>query len=592
MSIPENFLWVDKFIWSGLVALGIQFLYMGYRLRSERVFAYFGASLLLLAMVFIGQVNPIPYIASLGGKVAWAYFSILMILVFLPAYLHFVFEVTEILKPRSFRVFCIVDAGLAGFLIWDFFSDRKSVWLRLEANLTFALPLLILLHALIIYFHAIAAQSSLSRIPLKFKHKATGLIFEKQLYRWLAIAGYFLALGGLVDMLAIFNEWPKINIAIKTAGLFTASGAYFLMHRFYILQSANSAILERLNVAYENLGNSNKMEILGISASSITHEIRNFAAILKGNSVLMGSEKADEGYKQDLERISATAERMEQIAKDVAVYANISTSNAKVELALDDLFSQCVVKWFSRDRERIHIKTLPFKYLIQGDKYGLEDVFVNFLRNSFEAKAKKIDIRFHIFGKKVIAVIEDDGIGCQAEDLDQITKPFFSKRSIKGTGLGCSIAESILKSHEASLRYYSKNVLGNGTAGMVLNMVFSHSMETDKNGLSAFPLPRELPIIMSGIQPPISLVQPMIHLGIRPVMMQIQDGLLLQPNIGDGSKVFADEQCADQWQKKSLRIDTIVVAANRTAKRFPSNIDLPQRSFLFSEEFIALMLVR
>ncbi|GEM_PF-3676646 len=53
--------WAVKFIWIGIAALGLQFLYVGVRVRFDRNYAFFGLSLLpglaILAVVIVPSLT-------------------------------------------------------------------------------------------------------------------------------------------------------------------------------------------------------------------------------------------------------------------------------------------------------------------------------------------------------------------------------------------------------------------------------------------------------------------------------------------------------------------------------------------------------
>src|SRR5689334_16166536 len=110
---------------------------------------------------------------------------------------------------------------------------------------------------------------------------------------------------------------------------------------------------------------------------------------------------------------------------------------------------------------------------VEGDGGKLEQVFLNLLKNAIEADAEEVQVRFRVFCGHLIVALDDNGHGCGASDLARIAEPFFSGKAGRGgSGLGCSIAEAILRSHGATLRAYSKNLLRDGSSGLVLNLVF------------------------------------------------------------------------------------------------------------------------
>lgn len=156
-------------------------------------------------------------------------------------------------------------------------------------------------------------------------------------------------------------------------------------------------------------------------------------------------------------------------------------------------------------------------------------------------------------------------------DLDRLAVPFFSRKGDWGTGLGCSIAESILRAHGATLRAYSKNVLGEGRSGLLLNLVFP-------SGEAGLADPgAELPVAAGPGPARENLVRPMLHLGLRPRFLELGAGSPDWSRLGRGL-LFLDTETAEWLAGRSGNL-CIVVGPNREAVRRPGS-----GAFLFSEE--------
>ncbi len=570
----SNFL--DTFIWGGLLALGIQFLYIGYRVRFDRTYGFFGASALLLASAFLGEGWPLRYINTNGTLSSWTYFSFLMASLYLPLLLSFIFEATQSKPPKAFRVFCAADATLIGIILCAPFIGRPLVTGTLRPSLAIVPLLSFPILALVFFMYVLIIRSLLFSMRAHTEAAKSPLVS-------LAIGASVFTLGCAVDLLAITFAWPVKGLAFKGAGAFAALTVYFLMHRFLSLHRANKNTLDQLAAAYAALGESAKLKELGTSTASITHEIRNFAAALKGNAILMGRKLPDEQYRGELDRIRSTAERMEYIAKDVAVYARASMPIVSKPVALDQLLQRCISNWFPEQQHSIHIHASPVQNSILGDAFQLEQVFVNFIRNSLEASSHSIDIRLRTFGNKLVVAIEDDGTGCPPEDVEQIAKPFFTKKSSGGTGLGCSIAESILKNHKASLRFYSKNALAVPQTGMILNLVFPNLADKNPSHPAI-----EIPVLSLDTRIRSDLVQPLIHLGINPILLPTEYSFLSEWELENERPVFLDplstKLLPTNWKPKRQ----VVVGTNRTARWMSRGGSEDKSDFLFTEESLTM----
>jgi signal transduction histidine kinase len=103
---------------------------------------------------------------------------------------------------------------------------------------------------------------------------------------------------------------------------------------------------------------------------------------------------------------------------------------------------------------------------IEGDYSRLKQVFINMIKNSMEAieGEGKIEIVAHILKGQYYIEISDNGCGMDEETLSRVKEMFFTTK-VKGTGLGVSLSNEIIKAHNGSIDYSSK--VGKGTKVVV-----------------------------------------------------------------------------------------------------------------------------
>jgi two-component system, NtrC family, nitrogen regulation sensor histidine kinase GlnL len=111
---------------------------------------------------------------------------------------------------------------------------------------------------------------------------------------------------------------------------------------------------------------------------------------------------------------------------------------------------------------------------IRGDRAQLTQVFLNLVKNAFQAMhrggiltiATRLETDFHIRGQGtdrsrwIWVDIEDGGVGIKEEDLPHIFSPFFTTKN-NGTGLGLAICYRIVREHGGFIRVESTE--GKGT---------------------------------------------------------------------------------------------------------------------------------
>lgn len=221
-----------------------------------------------------------------------------------------------------------------------------------------------------------------------------------------------------------------------------------------------------------------RMALLGTMAAGIAHEMNqplNALRIIIDGMLYLN--KAGRTYRfeeiiEELRVMSAQVERIDAVIKRMRSFVRKESLselvpcdlNSAVEGALKMLDSQL----FSAGIEvKMLLGGLP---LIRGDRYRLEEVVINLIINSAQAleKANKINKEISILtfegdDLNVILEIGDNAMGIPDEIRDKIFEPFFTtKESGQGMGLGLSIVQSIVISHNGQI-HVSANEKGGTT---------------------------------------------------------------------------------------------------------------------------------
>lgn len=120
-------------------------------------------------------------------------------------------------------------------------------------------------------------------------------------------------------------------------------------------------------------------------------------------------------------------------------------------------------------------KIAPSIHQITGDKTKLQEVFLNLLKNAFDAASpdKTIYLDASLQGDSIVISIRDTGCGMTNEQLKTIFEPFVTYKK-NGTGLGLPICQKIITAHGGSLAISS--VVNEGTAVTITLPVSSFSL--------------------------------------------------------------------------------------------------------------------
>jgi len=267
----------------------------------------------------------------------------------------------------------------------------------------------------------------------------------------------------------------------------------------------NEALTElnlKLQVAQDQLMQSEKLASIGQLAAGVAHEINNPVGYVFSNFGTL------ERYLADLFRVLTAYEQAEPLLAGTPAAASLSALRAEVEL---DFLKEDVPTLMAESREGIsrvrkivqdlkdfshvdarqewewadlhrgidstlNIVNNEIKYKAEVVKqYGdlpevqclpteLNQVFMNLLVNAAHAVRKErgtITIRTGRTDGDAWVEVEDDGTGISKEDLSRVFDPFFTTKPVgKGTGLGLSLSYGIVKKHHGRLEVESERGVG------------------------------------------------------------------------------------------------------------------------------------
>jgi hypothetical protein len=140
------------------------------------------------------------------------------------------------------------------------------------------------------------------------------------------------------------------------------------------------------------------------------------------------------------------------------------------------LIQKCVDSYFVDTNTRFEFEGLNQRHLLHLQWVKFEQVLINIFTNSREAvsdKPLKIQIKLVPSDYATLIKIEDNGIGCTAEQEKEIFKAFYTTKSGKqGTGLGLAMAKNIVEAHGGRISAYSKNLEDNEETGLKIFITF------------------------------------------------------------------------------------------------------------------------
>lgn len=207
-----------------------------------------------------------------------------------------------------------------------------------------------------------------------------------------------------------------------------------------------------------------RLSALGEMAAGIAHEINNPLAIIRSSSQLLSSclEKRAPGFDQEVRLSAKINDTTTRIAKIVSNLRSLGKADDKeplvcceVKSILHDTLELCAAR-FRENRVSLEVGAIPEGVSISCRPVMMVQVLLNLLNNAFDAvkdlAEKWVDVEVHHHGSEIEIYVTDSGEGIPQAIRDRIMEPFFTTKDVgSGTGLGLSLARTILERHGGTL---------------------------------------------------------------------------------------------------------------------------------------------
>lgn len=201
----------------------------------------------------------------------------------------------------------------------------------------------------------------------------------------------------------------------------------------------------------EDLSLDHLLKSARILMSAVSHEVRN----LCGAVMVVNKNLAKLPCLEDNEDFAALGTLIEGLEKLSSMELQPSIEQLR-SLELSSLLDELrilIEPAYQEDGIEIHWKVRDDLPLIFGERYGLQQVFLNLTRNSQRAmkaaEKRELTVSSEVEPNKVIIRFEDSGIGIQSPE--NLFRPF--QRDAKATGLGLYVSRAILRSYKGEISY-------------------------------------------------------------------------------------------------------------------------------------------
>jgi two-component system nitrogen regulation sensor histidine kinase NtrY len=257
--------------------------------------------------------------------------------------------------------------------------------------------------------------------------------------------------------LAARTEAFQSGTSLEDAFDMTLNGRQVRGSLAHLERGAGGAVLTLEDVT--ELARAQRVLAWGEMARQVAHEIKNpLTPIRLGVQHLRrarGDNRVDfpRIFEQNVERILAEIDRLDEIARAFSRYGMSPTERLEpVPLDVAAVAKDVV------DLERIAEDGISWQFqspagpvMVLARDDELREVLLNVMENARQARATHINVEVSPSNGTVDVIVQDDGDGVAAADLDRIFEPRFSTRT-SGSGLGLAISRNMVEAWGGHMR--------------------------------------------------------------------------------------------------------------------------------------------
>ncbi|MFL5728915.1 MAG: ATP-binding protein [Cytophagaceae bacterium] len=220
-------------------------------------------------------------------------------------------------------------------------------------------------------------------------------------------------------------------------------------------------MLERLEKAFEGQRN---------FINNASHELKNpLTAILGQLEVTLHKTRTQEEYVQTLETVYKETERIDTLITELLNLAKTDYENEKLikeTVQVDEVVLNVIseVKHIYPEASiKVDYGKMPDQssgFLVKGNAQLLRIVFMNLFENACKySDSKPVTCLLHAEQGFIDVDISDQGIGIPDQEIQRVFQTFYrgeNARRYKGSGLGLSLTEQIIRLHNGKMIIHSE----------------------------------------------------------------------------------------------------------------------------------------
>lgn len=246
----------------------------------------------------------------------------------------------------------------------------------------------------------------------------------------------------------------------------SSSSKYFLEEERRLLKAVArelSLVIHRVSIEEDKqklqlqLQHAERLTFVGELSAGIAHELNEpIGKVLGFAQLISKAGSLNEQQTEDLERIIKASLYTREIIKKLMIFSRQmpqQITNVNLNVVVSNILYFIDVRFHSRNIKIIRSLD-PVLPEIPADEVQLSQVLVNLVTNAVYAMPKggKINIATKSKGQWVSLIVKDTGVGMTLKIKEKIFEPFFTTKPVgQGTGLGLSVVQGIVDSHQGHI---------------------------------------------------------------------------------------------------------------------------------------------
>jgi PAS domain S-box-containing protein len=220
------------------------------------------------------------------------------------------------------------------------------------------------------------------------------------------------------------------------------------------------------------LHQSEKLTALGQLAGGIAHDFNNLLQAILGYAQLMKQNPTNaELIERSLTVVESAAMDGSETVRRIQQFARLRPDEQFVQVEINQIVQDAVAitrpRWeenIARESRALELRLdLQAGALMQGRPAALSEVLTNLILNAMDAMPTGGTLTIatrHTPGREVRVTVSDTGVGMPETIRQRIFEPFYSTKGEAGSGLGLSMAYSIVRRHGGEIHVDSEPGVG------------------------------------------------------------------------------------------------------------------------------------